>query len=224
MNTNQHLENHYRSLCHKLNEQVYLLEKMLKKKKIEKKDIQKKKKSNLDPVGKEDADVDNDGRKNTSTDKYIKNRREKISQEMKKKKSINEGYAITDGNIFYGGFPKKLNETNQGATERFNDSGDTGQINVATLPDDKEMSLGDMEKLHAEMIARNIGIERDYDEPGERRGLGTRAREELYAPANALRARIEAHPDFIARQNIEWPPRFHFSPETEQRKIGRRIG
>ena len=32
----------------------------------------------LDPVGHEDEDVDNDGKKNTKTDKYIKNRRVKI--------------------------------------------------------------------------------------------------------------------------------------------------
>ncbi len=34
----------------------------------------------LDPVGHEDEDVDNDGKKNTKTDKYIKNRRVKIGQ------------------------------------------------------------------------------------------------------------------------------------------------
>ena len=32
----------------------------------------------LDPVGHEDADIDNDGKKNTKTDKYIKNKRVKI--------------------------------------------------------------------------------------------------------------------------------------------------
>ena len=34
----------------------------------------------LDPVGHEDEDVNNDGKKNTKTDKYIKNRRVKIGQ------------------------------------------------------------------------------------------------------------------------------------------------
>ncbi len=37
-------------------------------------------KKKLDPVGHEDEDVDNDGKKNTKTDKYIKNRRVKIGQ------------------------------------------------------------------------------------------------------------------------------------------------
>ena len=37
-------------------------------------------KKKLDPVGHEDEDVDNDGKKNTKTDKYIKNTRVKIGQ------------------------------------------------------------------------------------------------------------------------------------------------
>ena len=34
----------------------------------------------LDPVGKEDADVDNDGKKNTKSDKYLLNRRKAIGK------------------------------------------------------------------------------------------------------------------------------------------------
>jgi hypothetical protein len=34
----------------------------------------------LDPVGKEDADIDNDGKKNTTADKYLKNRRKAIGK------------------------------------------------------------------------------------------------------------------------------------------------
>ena len=39
----------------------------------------------LDPVGQEDADIDNDGKKNTKSDKYLKNRRKAIA------KAIGEG-------------------------------------------------------------------------------------------------------------------------------------
>jgi hypothetical protein len=108
MNKREYTEEYYKHLYEKLNEKAYLLEKMLKKKKIEnaKKLISKK----LDAVGKEDEDVDNDGKPNSSTDKYIKNRREKIKQAMmKKKKVVEEGTIVTNGEIFYGGFPK-LNE------------------------------------------------------------------------------------------------------------------
>ena len=44
-----------------------------------------KKSKKLDPVGKEDADVNNDG-KVDSTDKYLKKRREAIGKNIKKKK------------------------------------------------------------------------------------------------------------------------------------------
>lgn len=95
---------YYKQLCEELAQRIQLLEAMLSKKK-------KKKKSKLDPVGKEDDDIDNDGKSNTSRDKYLKNRREQIGQAMKnKKKTINEGTVVSDGYIFYGGFPRKLNE------------------------------------------------------------------------------------------------------------------
>ena len=41
----------------------------------------------MDPVGEEDADIDNDGKENTKTDKYLKNRRKKIDESIKGKKS-----------------------------------------------------------------------------------------------------------------------------------------
>ena len=48
------------------------------------------KKEALDPVGKEDADVDNDGKKNDSNDKYIMKRREAIRKAISKKKVSEE--------------------------------------------------------------------------------------------------------------------------------------
>lgn len=127
MNKDKHTENHYRKLCEKLNEEIYLLEQIIKKK-IQ--NLKNKKKGKMDPVGKEDADVDNDGKKNTKSDRYIKARREKIGQEMKKKKMVNEGYTVTDGNLFYGGFPRIVNEENggeEGSWEKFMDLVNKGQ-------------------------------------------------------------------------------------------------
>ena len=49
-----------------------------------------KKVTKLDPVGKEDDDIDNDGKKNTESDKYLKRRRKKIKESIdsrKKKKA-----------------------------------------------------------------------------------------------------------------------------------------
>jgi len=39
----------------------------------------------MDPVGQEDDDIDNDGKKNTKSDKYLKNRRNAISKNIGKK-------------------------------------------------------------------------------------------------------------------------------------------
>jgi len=44
----------------------------------------------LDPVGKEDADVDNDGKKNTKKDQYLLNRRQAISQSISTQKEAKE--------------------------------------------------------------------------------------------------------------------------------------
>ena len=40
----------------------------------------------LDPVGKEDEDVDNDGKSNTKSDKYLLNRRKTIGKNIAKSK------------------------------------------------------------------------------------------------------------------------------------------
>ena len=42
------------------------------------------KKEALDPVGQEDADIDNDGKKNTKTDKYLHNRRKVVGKAIQK--------------------------------------------------------------------------------------------------------------------------------------------
>jgi len=56
---------------------------------VEELDEKMKSKKVLDPVGKEDDDVDNDGKPNTKTDKYLNHRRAAVSAavKMKRKKS-----------------------------------------------------------------------------------------------------------------------------------------
>ena len=44
----------------------------------------------LDPVGQEDADIDNDGKPNTKSDKYLRNRRKAVGKAIAKK--VNEGH------------------------------------------------------------------------------------------------------------------------------------
>ena len=48
----------------------------------------KKMKEALDPVGQEDDDIDNDGKKNTKTDKYLKNRRKAIGNAISAKEEV----------------------------------------------------------------------------------------------------------------------------------------
>ena len=59
---------------------------MRQNKEIEARDKAKTKKEGLDPVGKEDGDVNNDGKKD-GTDKYLLNRRKAIGKAIKKKMS-----------------------------------------------------------------------------------------------------------------------------------------
>jgi hypothetical protein len=106
MKRSEYNEMYYKNLCEKMSYKISLLEKMLKRKTDE-----ANKKAKMDPVGKEDEDIDNDGKPNTETDKYLKNRREKIKQSMmKKKKTLKEGTVIGNENLQYGGFPRILKE------------------------------------------------------------------------------------------------------------------
>ena len=51
-------------------------------------------KETLDPVGKEDGDIDNDGDKD-STDKYLQNRRDAIGKAMKKEGEDGQDHEIS---------------------------------------------------------------------------------------------------------------------------------
>ena len=65
-----YLTQYYKNLSEQLQAQVNHLEQLIEK---------------FDPVGKEDKDINNDG-KVDSTDKYLKHRREVIGKAMKSKK------------------------------------------------------------------------------------------------------------------------------------------
>jgi hypothetical protein len=71
-----YLTNYYKNLSEQLEAQVKFLEEKVKAKK-------------LDKVGKEDKDINNDG-KVDSTDDYLANRRKAIAKAMKKKKVVKE--------------------------------------------------------------------------------------------------------------------------------------
>jgi hypothetical protein len=168
---------YYKQLCEELTQRIKLLEAMLSKKK-------KKKKSKLDPVGKEDEDIDNDGKANTSRDEYLKNRREAIGQEMKnKKKTINEGTVVTDGYIFYGGFPKKLNE--EGLVNQYNDADDApGEPSIAALTDELEQTRATLDQASYEL-----------DKPRSAFASTGKGQAMMKKILN-LEKRIKSHPDY----------------------------
>lgn len=74
-----YLTNYYKNLCEQLEARLALLEAAAKK--------AKKGKKKLDPVGKEDDDINNDG-KVDGTDDYLLNRRKAVGDAIKKKKSV----------------------------------------------------------------------------------------------------------------------------------------
>ena len=165
---------YYKQLCEELVQRIKLLEAM----------IASKKNSKLDPVGQEDADIDNDGKPNTSRDKYLKNRRKKIGQAMKgKKQTIEEGTVVTDGNIFYGGFPKKLNE--QGLVNQYNDADDApGEPSIAALTDELEKMKSTLDQASYEL-----------DEPQSAFRFTGKGRAMVTKIAD-LEKRIRNHPDY----------------------------
>lgn len=75
-----HITRHYQNLAEQLEKELQFLEEKLKAK-LKAKRAKKK----LDPLGKEDADIDNDGRVN-KRDKYLANRRKTVSDVINRKK------------------------------------------------------------------------------------------------------------------------------------------
>lgn len=71
-----YLTKYYKNLCEQLEARLALLEAAAKK--------AKKGKKKLDPVGKEDKDINNDGKVN-KTDRYLLRRREAVGRAMGKR-------------------------------------------------------------------------------------------------------------------------------------------
>ena len=76
-----------------------------------------KKESKLDPVGKEDEDINNDGKKD-KTDKYLKNRRKAIGNAMGKKKGMGEQVHLNDISKTYLDQVSELYKGKHGQTEK----------------------------------------------------------------------------------------------------------
>lgn len=99
----------------------------------------KKMSEGLDPVGQEDADIDNDG-DTDKTDKYLHNRRKAIGKAIKKKKGIKEQEEKIDGGNL-GKLSKKATKRydadNDGDVDK-DDAKETGMGEFVPTPDGKK--------------------------------------------------------------------------------------
>lgn len=72
-------------------------------------------KRKLDPVGQEDADIDNDGVPNTKSDKYLRNRRKARGRAIAKKRGMSEWTRVADV-LAYGLFEEEEEESSRAST------------------------------------------------------------------------------------------------------------
>jgi hypothetical protein len=110
-----HITNYYKNLCEQLEAQIRFLEEKIKEKK-------------LDKVGKEDKDINNDGKANKS-DKYLANRRKKIAMAMKNKKIVKEATSTQVEGDYEGEMARgELEYTIQNAQEILNSLNDGDEL------------------------------------------------------------------------------------------------
>lgn len=118
-------------------------------------------KEGLDPVGKEDSDVDNDGKHHTASDKYLKNRRKaiaaKIKEEVEQIDEISRDLArryirkVSDKNNTGEASPKEVMKRSPGvalAGKKVYGIGGKARVNATEEVDlDEAFKVGSM-KLH----------------------------------------------------------------------------
>jgi hypothetical protein len=127
--------------------------------------LEKKKPTGLDPVGKEDDDVNNDG-KVDNTDKYLKNRRAAISKNIKEEEQIDEltgikkspmkkiGYVMKAGKVMTKTAPHEI--ANNKETERKFKNRLDGLTNLQKRMTKEEVEFSNDEIARIEAIAKEI--------------------------------------------------------------------
>jgi len=111
----------------------------------------------LDPVGKEDDDIDNDGKANSPRDKYLKNRRKKIGDAIAKKKgkkTVEERKSQIIGSLL----SEDKKKVNEGAGEDFHQHLDDSGVLLAK--DHKEHGIKQMELGYDDKIAYSFSSDK----------------------------------------------------------------
>ena len=123
----------------------------------------------LDPVGKEDADVDNDGKPNTKKDKYLMNRRNVIKQELATQKEAKEvkkwwdddgdGKGYEEGEVS-GKFKKKKKKLKEGYSNWRQDLSEVMSDDIESK-EVKEKKVNNKVKINPDMkeSVENLGGE-----------------------------------------------------------------
>ena len=101
----------------------------------------------LDPVGKEDSDIDNDGKPNDKNDKYIRNRREKIGQSirMRAEEKLREGTTSVEAP------PGTKKITGKGV-----DNYSAGVVKVNPTDKQEDPSDGKTRYAHLQLLGTNL--------------------------------------------------------------------
>ena len=126
----------------------------------------------LDPVGKEDDDIDNDGKANTPRDKYLKNRRKAIGKAIdtkKGKKTIEERKAqILSGFLFEEDGDKedmeKVVDELKGASKLH--LGQSKRLSKYIKGDKKKVNEGAGEDFHQHLDDSGVLLAKDHKEHG----------------------------------------------------------
>ena len=123
----------------------------------------------LDPVGQEDADIDNDGKPNTKKDKYLMNRRNVIKQELATQKEAKEvkkwwdddgdGIGYEDGEVS-GKFKKKKKKLKEGYSNWRQDLSEVMSDDIESK-EVKEKKVNNKVKINPDMkeSVENLGGE-----------------------------------------------------------------
>jgi len=102
----------------------------------------------LDPVGKEDSDIDNDGKPNDKNDKYIRNRREKIGQSirMRAEEKLREGTTSVEA-------PPGTRKVKE---DRTIDNHAAGVVKVNPTDKQEDPSDGKTRYAHLQLLGTNL--------------------------------------------------------------------
>ena len=176
----------------------------------------------LDPVGKEDADIDNDGKVDKS-DSYLKNRREKIGKSIAKEEVIYEKENTSEKklDVMKGKNKVKINpnlgekmdlaKADMGEVVKDFQKSDAPQFKGKTKKERQKMAIA--AKLTAERDGKKLGEQ--VAKPGEEQGISPEERKQLMVKDAMLKKKIMLQKQAMMLQKQGKLP-LNYSEEKEE--------